>query len=247
MARSGAGRTARSALHARRADTRPIRSTYVPCGRMTDRHGGLRLAGPHGSARERGGAMTPPIEPGGSAPGTVSHGHSTDHARPHRSAEEQRKQATAARELSRDDVGHLSGYVAELADQLRKVSGTLREKSGDELLREVGQLARERPAVFLAGAVAVGFGLGRFARASQRPHGAERDQLPVPAGEARIDASAPATPTSAATAGSATPAASATPSAPSTAPAGGPDTGVAGTTPDTGAATPGTNTGGTGL
>lgn len=218
--------------------------------------------------------MTPPIEPGGSAPGTVSHGHSSDHAHSHRSAEELRKQATAeagaradelrestarkadsiaasidaaARELSRDDVGHMSGYVAELADQLRKVSGTLREKSGDELLREVGQLARERPAVFLAGAVAVGFGLGRFARSSQRPHGAERDQLPVPAGEARIDGSAPATPTSVATAGSATPAASATPSAPSTAPAGGLDTGVAGTTPDTGAATPGTNTGGTGL
>src|SRR5690606_14845767 len=152
MARSGAGRTARSALHARRADTRPIRFPYEPGGRMTGRNGGLRLAGPHGSARERGGAMTTPIEPGGSAPGTVSPGHSTDHARPHRSAEELRKQATAAagaradelrestarkadsiaasidaaaRELSRDDVGHMSGHVAALAAQLRTASRPL--------------------------------------------------------------------------------------------------------------------------
>lgn len=93
----------------------------------------------------------------------------------------------AARELSHDDIGHLSEYVSDLAGQLRDVSGSLREKSGDELLRDVGRLAREKPAVFLAGAVAIGFGLGRFARSSQRPHHGERDQLPIPADEATAD------------------------------------------------------------
>lgn len=212
--------------------------------------------------------MTPPIEPGGSVPGRGT-GAASGGATTQRPAEDLRNQATAeasarteelrestahkaetiaasidaaARELSRDDIGHMSEYVSELADQLRHVSGTLREKSGDELLRDVGQLAREKPAVFLAGAVAIGFGLGRFARASQRPHRNERDQLPVPAGEARAHVApahvAPAHATAPAT--SAGTAAGTGPAATS-----GQNTGVAGTTLGTGAATPGTTTGGT--
>lgn len=196
--------------------------------------------------------MTPPIEPGGAQPGAGIHGHPrADHASTHHHpADDLRQQATAeagaradefresaahkadtladsvdaaARELSHDDIGHMSEYVSDLADQLRHVSGTLREKSGDELLRDVGKLAREKPAVFLAGAVAIGFGLGRFARSSQRPHRGERDQLPVPAADAttHVDAAGRRDTTD-------------------------PDsTGIAGSTLGTGAATPGTYSGGT--
>lgn len=74
----------------------------------------------------------------------------------------------AAATLQQDDVGHLSSYVSELADNMLRLSSSLRDKSGDELLREVGQLARSNPALFVTGSVAIGFGLARFARASQR-------------------------------------------------------------------------------
>ena len=77
-------------------------------------------------------------------------------------------QAAASR-LAQDDVGHMSQYISNLADGMGRLSGSLRDKSGDELLREVGRLARENPALFVTGSIAIGFGLGRFARASQRP------------------------------------------------------------------------------
>ncbi|KGO99278.1 hypothetical protein [Novilysobacter defluvii] len=235
--------------------------------------------------------MTPPIKPGGAQPGAGNQDRSrADHASTHHSAEELREQATAeagaraeelresaahkaesladsveaaARELSHDDIGHMSEYVSDLAEQLRHVSGTLREKSGDELLHDVGRLAREKPAVFLAGAVAIGFGLGRFARSSQRPHRNERDQLPVPADQAtthmeRTGASgttgSSGTPTGTAspygaagsasgttrTTGATTPAGTRTTSAPHH-----PNDGIAGSTLGTGAAVPGSTTGGT--
>lgn len=137
----------------------------------------------------------------------------------------------AAEELSHDDIGDMSGYVNDLAAQLRNVSGTLREKSGDELLRDVSRLAREKPAVFLAGAVAVGFGLGRFARASQRPHRGE-DQLPVPADQATADLHTPS--------GTAYSNASSPVSSPGYTP-GDNASGIAGSTLGTGASQPGTD------
>lgn len=74
-------------------------------------------------------------------------------------------QAAAAR-LAQDDIGHMSHYLSDLADGMTRLSGSLREKSGDELLHEVARIAREKPAMFVAGSVAIGLGLGRFARAS---------------------------------------------------------------------------------
>lgn len=74
----------------------------------------------------------------------------------------------AAAQLRDDDIGHLSEYVSNLADSMTRLSSTLREKSGDEVLRDIGRLARENPALFVTGSVAVGFGLARFARASEK-------------------------------------------------------------------------------
>lgn len=89
----------------------------------------------------------------------------------------------AAAQLERDDMSRLSGYVHEMASALSGVAGDLRTRSGDDMLKQVSQLARRNPALFLGGAVAIGFGLSRFARAS-RSHGRS---LPVPADEARAD------------------------------------------------------------
>lgn len=74
----------------------------------------------------------------------------------------------AAAQLRDDDIGHLSEYVSSLADSMTRLSSSLREKSGDEVLRDIGRLARENPALFVTGGVAVGFGLARFARASEK-------------------------------------------------------------------------------
>jgi hypothetical protein len=42
----------------------------------------------------------------------------------------------------------------------------MRGKSAEEMLQQAGRLARENPALFVTGSVAVGFGLSRFLRAS---------------------------------------------------------------------------------
>lgn len=88
----------------------------------------------------------------------------------------------AADALGRDDIGHLSQYVSSMADGMTRFADGLRHKSGDEIARDIGRMARENPALFIAGGVAIGFGLSRFARASQH-----RSHAMVPADEARSD------------------------------------------------------------
>lgn len=80
----------------------------------------------------------------------------------------------AASRLQQDDIGHLSEYVSDLAGSLARFSSGLRDKSADQMLREVGQLARDNPALFVTGSIAVGFGLARFMRAS--PPGSDADE-----------------------------------------------------------------------
>lgn len=82
----------------------------------------------------------------------------------------------AASQLSENDIGHLSEYVSDLAENMSRLSTSLREKSGDEMLRDVTRLARENPALFITGSLAIGFGLSRFARASGRhDHSSDND------------------------------------------------------------------------
>ena len=72
----------------------------------------------------------------------------------------------AASELQDDDVGHLSQHIADMAGGLRSLSDGLREKSADQILRDVRRVARDNPTLFIAGSIALGFGITRFARAS---------------------------------------------------------------------------------
>lgn len=74
----------------------------------------------------------------------------------------------AASTLREDDIGHLSEYVSDLATRMSHLSSSLRTRSGDEILHDVGRMARENPALFVTGSIALGFGLARFARASQQ-------------------------------------------------------------------------------
>lgn len=87
----------------------------------------------------------------------------------------------AASQLDEDDMSRLSGYVHDMASSLGRFADDLRTRSGDDMLRQVNRFARENPAMFIGGSVAIGFGLSRFARASST-----RDrQLPLPLDEAR--------------------------------------------------------------
>ena len=72
----------------------------------------------------------------------------------------------AAAELENQDRSGLSHYVSDVAQGMVDFADNLRGKSVDELVGEVNRMARNNPALFIAGSIALGFGLTRFARAS---------------------------------------------------------------------------------
>lgn len=72
----------------------------------------------------------------------------------------------ASERLRGSELGPLSDYVDRMADGMQRFSGGLRERSGDELLQDVGRMARENPGLFVSSGIAIGFGLSRFAKAA---------------------------------------------------------------------------------
>lgn len=84
----------------------------------------------------------------------------------------------AASDLERDRPG-LSRYVANMANGMERIADDLRGKSVDELFRDVNRLARQNPGLFIAGSVALGFGLMRFAKASSQHTAADYERHPV--------------------------------------------------------------------
>ena len=76
---------------------------------------------------------------------------------------------SAASRLSELEHEGLADYANQLSSFLSDMSGTLRNKNVDDLARDVRDIAHRNPALFLLGSVAVGLGLSRFAKASNRP------------------------------------------------------------------------------
>ncbi|WP_407296039.1 hypothetical protein [Stutzerimonas zhaodongensis] len=74
----------------------------------------------------------------------------------------------AAQELEGQDRLGLSSYVSDMAQNMVQFSDSLRGKSVDELFQDVNRMARNNPALFITGSIALGFGLTRFVRASSR-------------------------------------------------------------------------------
>lgn len=70
-----------------------------------------------------------------------------------------------AEELEGDGDGAISGFGRSIASLTRQLAGGLREHDIEEFARELGSLARRNPGVFLAGSVALGFGIARFFKA----------------------------------------------------------------------------------
>lgn len=76
----------------------------------------------------------------------------------------------AASKLDDHDREGLARYARELSSHLANAAGQLEGRSVDELANDAKRLARNNPALFMLGSIAVGFGLSRFFKAS-----AERD------------------------------------------------------------------------
>jgi hypothetical protein len=88
----------------------------------------------------------------------------------HRAAEGLHVVADALRQtgqnLSKEDQDTMARYASQAAERIDRFSGQLDEKSVDEILSGVENFARERPEVFLGGALVLGLFAARFIKSS---------------------------------------------------------------------------------
>lgn len=73
---------------------------------------------------------------------------------------------TTGDQLSEQEQGSVARYVTQAADQTERLSEYLSERDANELVREAEDFARNRPAVFLGGAFALGVAAARFLKSS---------------------------------------------------------------------------------
>lgn len=69
-------------------------------------------------------------------------------------------------QLRDEDQGDLAGYTERIADQVDKVSGYLEGKELRDMLQDAETFARQRPGLFVGGALVVGIFAARFLRSS---------------------------------------------------------------------------------
>lgn len=72
-------------------------------------------------------------------------------------------------ELQDKDTLGMSDYLSDMAESMSGLAGNLRGKSAEQLLHDGAELARNNPALFIAGSIALGFGLSRFIKAGTAP------------------------------------------------------------------------------
>lgn len=72
-------------------------------------------------------------------------------------------------EIEAKDTLGMSDYLSDMAESMSGLAGNLRGKSAEQLLHDAANLARNNPALFIAGSVALGFGLSRFLKAGSAP------------------------------------------------------------------------------
>nr|MDQ3575433.1 hypothetical protein [Actinomycetota bacterium] len=86
-------------------------------------------------------------------------------------------QAGALADGRPDEAGPLPGYARDVAERLDGWADDIDARGLDGLVDDVKAFARRRPGVFLLGATAVGFGVGRLVRAKSDT-GDEGDDAP---------------------------------------------------------------------
>ncbi|MDR9749941.1 hypothetical protein RG836_00640 [Pseudomonas sp. SZMC_28357] len=72
---------------------------------------------------------------------------------------------SAISELDSQATFGMSDYLADMADSMTGLAGNLRGKSAEQLFHDGADLARSNPTLFIAGSIALGFGLSRFLKA----------------------------------------------------------------------------------
>ncbi|HJV09335.1 MAG TPA: hypothetical protein VJ653_06625 [Acidimicrobiales bacterium] len=86
-------------------------------------------------------------------------------------------QAVALSQGRPDQAGPLVDYAEQAANWLDGAAAHIEERGLDGLATDVVDFARRRPALFLAGAAVVGFGVGRFIRSGAMSSDDNGDQL----------------------------------------------------------------------
>lgn len=71
---------------------------------------------------------------------------------------------SAAKTLQEEHHENLSHYVSDIAQYVSSVANSLRSKNTDELINDAKRMARDNPALFIAGSVAIGLGIARLAK-----------------------------------------------------------------------------------
>jgi hypothetical protein len=74
----------------------------------------------------------------------------------------------AAASFDEHDRQGLARYTREMSSRLSEAAHHLEGRSIDQLADDAKRLARENPALFMLGSIAVGFGLSRFFKASEK-------------------------------------------------------------------------------
>lgn len=72
----------------------------------------------------------------------------------------------AASQLRQDDLPTLANYAEQVADGITRFADQIRHKKVEEIISDVSEFGRKNPALFIAGSIAVGAALMRFAKSS---------------------------------------------------------------------------------
>lgn len=72
----------------------------------------------------------------------------------------------ASAQLKESNLHALSDYTTELAAGIKNFSEGLQNRSIDELITDIRDMARRNPTAFILGSVVVGIGISRFFKAS---------------------------------------------------------------------------------
>ena len=90
----------------------------------------------------------------------------------------------ASSQLKENNLQTLADYASELGATIKNFSEGLHNRSVDDLLVEIREIARRNPTAFLLGSIVIGVGISRFFKAT-----AERRHEPILKGSETVDKS----------------------------------------------------------
>jgi hypothetical protein len=82
----------------------------------------------------------------------------------------------AASQLKETNLRSLADYTSEIGTTIKSFSDRLQNRSVDELVTDIRDMARRNPTAFVLGSVVIGIGISRFFKASaERRHEGSND------------------------------------------------------------------------